>query len=128
MEIRRVHLSIGIATLIPSQVLSILIVVRNAMQKAVLVISFTGILLAACASAAGGIVTLAPMAMLPEAVLQAPEGVQEAYRYALANQDVLSQMPCYCGCGGVGHTSNFDCYVAETAVDDTITFDYHALG
>jgi hypothetical protein len=98
------------------------------MQKAAPVALIAGILLTACASAAGGTVALAPMSMLPEAVLQAPEGVQETYRYALANQQVLSQMPCYCGCGGVGHTSNLDCYVAETTADDTITFDYHALG
>ena len=98
------------------------------MKKAAPLALVAGILLSACASAAGGTIALAPMSMLPEEVLQASESVQEAYRYALENQDVLSQMPCYCGCGGVGHTSNLDCYVAEIAADDTIAFDYHALG
>ncbi len=98
------------------------------MQRVTTIISFAGILLAACTSTSGGSVALAPKSMLSERILQAPENVQEAYRYALANQDVLSQIPCYCGCGGVAHTSNLDCYVAEISTDGTIAFDYHALG
>lgn len=98
------------------------------MQKYTFVIAIAGVLLSACSGAAGGNVVLAPQSALSEQILQAPESVQEAYRYALANQDVLSQIPCYCGCGGMGHTSNLDCYISEIAADGTIVFDYHAFG
>jgi Protein of unknown function with PCYCGC motif len=71
---------------------------------------------------------MAPMDHMPAEVQSAPVAVQEAYQFNVANPDVMKNIPCYCGCGNVGHTSNYDCYVAD--VDDTgdITFDYHALG
>ncbi|MBI1848639.1 MAG: hypothetical protein HY294_11250 [Candidatus Rokubacteria bacterium] len=44
------------------------------------------------------------------------------YRFAAERQDVLSFMPCFCGCGDIGHTSNRACYIkAETARDTTFT-------
>src|SRR5205814_462943 len=48
----------------------------------------------------------------------APE-VQDAYRFALANPDVLKYIPCYCGCVNQGMTSNHDCYVKESRTDGT---------
>ena len=70
---------------------------------------------------------MAPLEQMSAEVQKAPEIVQEAYRFAVANPEVLQQIPCYCGCGSMGHTSNYDCYVASVA-GDTITFDQHALG
>ena len=69
-----------------------------------------------------------PMDQMPMDVQNAPVAVQEAYQFASVNPDVMENIPCYCGCGSVGHESNFDCYVS--AVDDkgNITFDNHALG
>jgi hypothetical protein len=69
-----------------------------------------------------------PMDQMPMDVQNAPVAVQEAYQFASVNPDVMENIPCYCGCGSVGHESNFDCYVS--AVDDKgiITFDNHALG
>ena len=55
-------------------------------------------------------------------------GHEEAYRFALANPDVLKQIPCYCGCGVVGHTSNYDCYVAEINDDGSAILDSHGFG
>ncbi|MGB9590959.1 MAG: PCYCGC motif-containing (lipo)protein, partial [Candidatus Kryptoniota bacterium] len=71
---------------------------------------------------------LYPLAQLPAEVQSAPLTVKMAYQFAAANPDLMKQVPCYCGCGDIGHTSNFDCYVS--AVDDqgNITFDHHALG
>jgi len=80
-------------------------------------------------SACGGNrVTLAPESALPDFVRDAPENVREAYRFAIANPEELSQYPCYCGCGGMGHTSNLSCYIQEIEEDGTIIFDEHALG
>ncbi len=54
--------------------------------------------------------------------------VQDAYRFAIANPDVMQHIPCYCGCGAMGHTSNYSCYVSGTDADGKITYDSHALG
>ena len=59
---------------------------------------------------------------------QAPRTVREAYQFAVANPEVLKQLPCYCGCGGMGHTSNYACYVAGEEADGSLKFDGHALG
>jgi len=71
---------------------------------------------------------LAPADALPDDVRRAPVSVQQAYRFALANPDVLQQIPCYCGCGAMGHTSNYDCYISGVAPDGKAAFDTHALG
>ena len=72
---------------------------------------------------------MAPMAGMPVEVQSAPVTVQQAYQFAVANPDVLQQLPCYCGCGPIGHTSNYACYVAEQNADGSAkTSDKHALG
>lgn len=54
---------------------------------------------------------LSPESILPEDVRRASPGVREAYRFAIANQDTLQYVPCFCGCGADGHTSNASCYL-----------------
>lgn len=71
---------------------------------------------------------MAPLSELPEPVQKAPAHIREAYQFAVANPEVLQKIPCYCGCGGVGHTSNYDCYVRETQPEGTVIFDSHAYG
>jgi len=71
---------------------------------------------------------MAPIAEMPMDVQNAPVVVRQAYQFAAANPDVMKQIPCYCGCGKMGHTSNYSCYVAEVAADGKITYDPHALG
>lgn len=53
----------------------------------------------------------------------APGNVQDLYRYAAANQDVLKWLPCFCGCVGQGHASNFDCFVKQVRGDGSIVLD-----
>jgi uncharacterized protein with PCYCGC motif len=49
----------------------------------------------------------------------------DLYRFAVDHPEILTFMPCTCGCGGLGHTSNRSCYVkAETP--DRVTFTSHA--
>ena len=71
---------------------------------------------------------MTPMDQMPVDVQSAPLTVQTAYQFAAANPDIMKNIPCYCGCGKIGHTSNYSCYV--TSVDDKgkLTFDNHALG
>lgn len=71
---------------------------------------------------------MAQLASMPADVQQAPVSVQQAYQFAAANPDVLKQIPCYCGCGAMGHTSNYACYVSGQNSDGTLAFDAHALG
>ena len=69
-----------------------------------------------------------PMDQMPAEVQSAPVTVQEAYQFAAANPDVMKNIPCYCGCGNIGHTSNYSCYVSSVDEKGVITFDNHALG
>jgi hypothetical protein len=92
----------------------------------------TGSLLAGCSagssSAKTGTYAMAPMDGMPAEVKDAPVTVREAYQFAVANPDTLKQIPCYCGCGAAGHTSNYACYVSNVDEDGTVHFDGHALG
>jgi len=72
--------------------------------------------------------SLAPESALPDFVRDAPPQIKEAYRFAIANPDVLSAFPCYCGCGSMGHENNLDCYVKEVRPDGSIEFENHAFG
>jgi hypothetical protein len=82
----------------------------------------------ACGSSNDSAFTLAPESALPGFVSNAPDQVKEAYRFAIANPEILAQFPCFCGCGDMGHMNNLDCYVREVATDGAITFDNHAFG
>jgi uncharacterized protein with PCYCGC motif len=68
------------------------------------------------------------MDQMPAEVQIAPVTVQTAYQFAAANPDIMKDIPCYCGCGNIGHTSNYACYVAGTDDIGNIRFDNHALG
>jgi len=70
---------------------------------------------------------LAPESALPTNVRQAPPTVREAYRFAIANRDILKQIPCYCGCGAE-HQSNAECYIKDVRPDGTIEFDLMSFG
>jgi hypothetical protein len=61
-------------------------------------------------------------------VQSAPGTVQAAYQFASANPEIMKNIPCYCGCGNVGHTSNYSCYVSSVDGKGNFTFDNHALG
>ena len=68
------------------------------------------------------------MDQMPAEVQSAPVTVQTAYQFAAANPDIMKDIPCYCGCGDIGHTSNYACYVSDVDASGKITFDNHALG
>jgi hypothetical protein len=71
---------------------------------------------------------MAPMSGMPAEVQSAPVSVRQAYQFSVANPDLMKQIPCYCGCGDIGHTSNYSCYVSSVDDKGAITFDNHALG
>src|SRR5262245_34441464 len=70
---------------------------------------------------------LAPANLLPEDIRSAPGEVREAYQFAIANRNTLRYIPCYCGCGAAGHTSNASCYVKDSSTADKLVFDRMSL-
>jgi hypothetical protein len=69
---------------------------------------------------------MAPAADLPAELQTADTRTQEAYRFAIANRAAAEEVPCYCGCVGLGHVSSYDCYVAESAPGEALVVDLHA--
>ncbi len=85
--------------------------------------------LPACSTAARAAdLHLMPMDKFPAEVQSAPASVRTAYQFATANAEVMKNIPCYCGCGRIGHTSNYSCYVTQANTNGVITYDNHALG
>jgi hypothetical protein len=64
----------------------------------------------------------------PELFHQSSPRVRETYRFAVANQDALRWMPCFCGCRATGHTSNASCYVQEMRGDGSVLLDSMSFG
>jgi len=95
-----------------------------------IVIALVSTSISACSTSNSSDVHLAmaPMSGMPMDVQSAPVTVQEAYQFNVANPDIMKDIPCYCGCGDIGHTSNYDCYVSNVDNNGAITFDNHALG
>ncbi len=93
-----------------------------------LFILIASLLITSCSNTKSHTFKMASIENMPHEVQSAPQVVQNAYQFAVANPDVLTQLPCYCGCGGMGHTSNYSCYVSGENPDGSIAFDTHALG
>lgn len=70
---------------------------------------------------------MAPLEDMPEMVWDADARTQEAYRFATANPDAAAEVPCYCGCVGLGHASSADCYLAEMTAGAVVEYDMHAV-
>jgi hypothetical protein len=86
--------------------------------------------ISACSTLSSNEVHLAmmPLDQMPAEVHSAPVSVQTAYQFNAANPEIMKDIPCYCGCGSIGHTSNYDCYVSKVDASGKIAFDNHALG
>ena len=69
-----------------------------------------------------------PASKLPQEVQDSAQTVVEAYQFAVANPEIMQQIPCYCGCAPMGHDSNYACYVTEVKAEGEIVYDDHALG
>lgn len=89
--------------------------------------------ISACSSSNGATspgheLRFAAMPEMSQEIQSAPKTVSDAYRFAVANPEATKNVPCFCGCGAMGHTSNYDCYVQDAPNNGKITFDEHALG
>ena len=54
--------------------------------------------------------------------------VTAAYQFAAEHPEILSYVPCFCGCERAGHTGNSDCFVKSRAPNgDVIDWDEHGV-
>ena len=64
----------------------------------------------------------------PAQYVRAAAPVREAYSWAIAHEPTLRYIPCYCGCGEDGHTSNYSCYVQHVLAGGRVILDPHGFG
>ena len=64
----------------------------------------------------------------PKLLNEMPQPTQDNYHAATRNKALLQYIPCYCGCFANGHTSVFDCYVAEERPDGSVVLDTMSFG
>jgi hypothetical protein len=67
-----------------------------------------------------------PATVLPAYATGTPE-LARLYTFAMRHPEVLTYMPCTCGCGPMGHNSNWNCYIRTIEADGTVVFDEHAV-
>ena len=71
---------------------------------------------------------LPPLPTQPYAPPRPPEVVRAAYVFAAEHPEVLSYVPCFCGCERGGHRGNHDCFVAaRDDKGDVTAWDPHGL-
>ena len=63
-----------------------------------------------------------PKLQLPGyALSRSPEVITAAYKFAAEHPEILSYVPCFCGCERSGHRGNEDCFVASRAPNGDVT-------
>jgi hypothetical protein len=71
---------------------------------------------------------LPPLPFQAYAPPRPPEVVRAAYKFAAEHPEILSYVPCFCGCERAGHRGNEDCFVkARNAQGDVTEWDPHGL-
>jgi hypothetical protein len=56
------------------------------------------------------------------------EVVDTAYKFAAEHPEILSYVPCYCGCEHMGHHGNEDCFVKARDVNgDVVEWEPHGM-
>jgi hypothetical protein len=91
--------------------------------------SVLGLLLILILSACGrpqADLALAPIEQLREDIQHQYDHIRVPYQLALANPDVFSQIPCYCGCPAL-HKNVKECFVRDVKPDGTVVWDSMGL-
>jgi hypothetical protein len=68
---------------------------------------------------------LPPLPNVPYAPARPIEVTRAVYAFAARNPDVLSYVPCFCGCEHHGHQGNDDCFVASRDSDGKPRWEMH---
>lgn len=70
--------------------------------------------------------TTASIDKLPSFLDKTAAEVVTGYKTAASVADLLSSIPCYCGCGdSAGHKSNLNCFISEVKPDGSVVWDDH---
>jgi len=70
--------------------------------------------------------TLPPLPFQAYAPPRPMETVKAVYRFAAEHPEVLSYVPCFCGCDHMGHKGNDDCFVKTRAPNgDVLQWEPH---
>ena len=57
---------------------------------------------------------------------RSPEVITAAYQFAAEHPEILSYVPCFCGCENAGHSGNHDCFVKARDAEGNVTaWDEH---
>jgi hypothetical protein len=57
-----------------------------------------------------------------------PEVVKAAYQFAAEHPEVMSYVPCFCGCERMGHRGNEDCFVKARDINgDVVQWEDHGM-
>lgn len=70
---------------------------------------------------------LPPLPEVPHRVARSPEGIRAAYEFAARHPEVVSYIPCFCGCEKKGHRSNHDCFVASRDAEGRVAWSPHGM-
>jgi hypothetical protein len=69
-----------------------------------------------------------PFPTQPYAPPRSPDVVRAAYLFAAEHPEILSYVPCFCGCERGGHKGNEDCFIAARSVNGDVTaWEPHGL-
>nr|WP_307439718.1 PCYCGC motif-containing (lipo)protein [Bacillus sp. V2I10] len=64
--------------------------------------------------------------VLPSFLNDQPDEIKTLYTAAAKHEELLSYMPCYCGCGeSAGHKDNGNCFIKERKENGGIVWDDH---
>lgn len=79
-------------------------------------------------SRSGSVAEIAGAGPIPDWLKNADPAIIADYAWAAQHHEELQYIPCYCGCGSVGHTSNATCYYRWDKNGKALGYDAHALG
>ncbi|MFB5663194.1 PCYCGC motif-containing (lipo)protein [Alteribacillus sp. HJP-4] len=72
--------------------------------------------------------TTAEASELPEFLEHTSENIPETYADAVNNKELLTSIPCYCGCGeSAGHESAFDCFIDQMDDGAEVVWSDHGM-
>jgi hypothetical protein len=62
-----------------------------------------------------------PLQLPAYPLARTPEVITAAYRFAAEHPEILSYIPCFCGCERSGHRGNEDCFVQKRGANGDVT-------
>ena len=72
---------------------------------------------------------LLPLPQVPFAPARPMPVVETVFRFAAEHPEVLSHIPCFCGCESRGHRDNDDCFVSARDEHGRVTkWEPHGMG